>query len=190
MGGNFCCSYAKLSNEPSKKKILLILIAITYKVVTCLVEGLFMDKLMNCHPLCFQFKGSPVRSPRGRQRALVQSSILLFLSLSPFQAFLGLHAGEIPCRLQGCFLSIKRLWAVIFHCSTESFGAKLEMQDNTAFKFCKWIITELTTYCKDWMNECTLGEDLAQNNLYISLSYCYCYYKRVAGMVQNRNQWK
>ena len=36
------------------------------------------------------------------------------------------------------------------------------------------------------MNECTLGEDLAQSNLYISLSYCHCYYKRVAGMVQNR----
>ena len=45
-------------------------------------------------------------------------------------------------------LYIKRLGAVIFHSSTESFGTKLEMQDNTAFKFCKWIITELTSYCK------------------------------------------
>lgn len=48
VGGNFCCSYAKLSNEPSNKKILLIFIAVTHKVVTWLVEGLFMDKLMNC----------------------------------------------------------------------------------------------------------------------------------------------
>ena len=59
MGGNFYCSYARLSNEPKNKKILLIFTVLTHRVVTWLIEGLLMYKLVKRRVL----QGKAAREP-------------------------------------------------------------------------------------------------------------------------------
>ena len=93
MGGNLCCSYAKLSNEPNKKKISLIFMVLTHKDCNLAGRRSFHGQISEAHDaaescqgtlmisksalclllLCLQRKASPIGLPMGKQRALVQT---------------------------------------------------------------------------------------------------------------------